>query len=768
MSLSSPGIGSGLNVNSLVSQLMATEQQPLVALQTQQASYQAEISAYGSLQGALSTLQTAVTSLSNASVFSAYSTSASTPGYFTSSADSTASAGSYNLSVNYLAQSQKLVTGAYADTTSAVGTGIITFQYGTYNSGTDTYSLNAAKPTQTVTIDSAHSSLSGIRDAINAANIGVSASITNDGTGYRLVLTSKDSGAANSLKVSVDNASLSALTYDPTLAGVKNLSQTVAAQNASFTLDGLPMSKASNTITDAIQGVTLTLTQPTVAPVTLNVARDTSSIQSAVQAFVNDYNAAQANINSLSGYNASTNTASILTGDSTLFTIQNQMRTILNTPLSTAGGGLTNLADIGVNFQKDGTLALDTTKLNAVLADPTKNISTLFAAMGVPTDSLVSYGTSTAATQGGNYAVNITRLATQGNLSGSANPGLTITTGSNDTLAMVVDGTAATVTLSPGTYTPTALAAQVQSQINGATALSGAGISVAVGYNGTQGNALGSAAAGLTVTAGVNDTLNLTVDGNAVSVTLAAGTYSASTLAAEAQNKINAALTLAAPGTSLVVSASNSGVMTLTSDSYGATSAVSVTGGNGVANLLGTPTSTAGTGTGTMLIKTTGYGSATSVAATGNGVANLLGTPTSTAGVDVAGTIGGVGATGIGQALTASSGSPAGLTLTIAGTTTGARGTVAFAPGYASQLASALGNMTSTTGLIADRTSGLQTQITNIGNQETQEQARLSAIQASYLAQFTSLDTLIASMNQTSTFLTQQLTSLQNNPIVIK
>lgn len=774
MALSSPGIGSGLDVNSLVSKLMSVEQQPLVDLSTKEASFQSKISAYGSFQGMLSTLQGAVTSLSSASLFSAFSTSASTASYFTSSASSTASAGSYSLSVTALAQSHKLATNAYVDTTTAIGTGNITFQYGTYNSGTNTYSVNGAKPTQTVAIDAAHSSLSGIRDAINAANIAVSASITNDGTGFRLVLTSKDSGVANSLNVSVDNASLSALTYDPLAAGVKNLTQTMAAQNAALTLDGMALSKASNTITDAIQGVTLTLTQTTVAPVSMTVARDTASIQSSVTAFVNAYNAAQTGIKSLSAYNATNNTGSVLTGDATLRTIQNQMRSILNTPLTSAGGGLTSLSDIGVSFQKNGTLTVNSTKLATALADPSKDISTLFASVGKPTDSLVKFGTATAATLAGNYAVNITQAASQGTLSGSAAPATppatsyTITALTNDTLTMAVDGISATVTLAAGTYTPTALAAQVQSQINGATALSSAGVGVSVGYIGTQGNAVGSAVAGLTIN-GTNNTVNLTVDGTAITATLASGTYTASTLAAEAQNKINAALAIASPGKSLVVSTSNSGVMTLNSDSYGATSSVSVTGGNGVLNLLGTPVSTAGTGTGTMLITSTHYGSTTSVTATGNAVATLLGgAPVSTAGTNVAGTIGGQGATGVGQALTGTAGNATGLTLTIAGTATGSRGTVAYASGYASQLAAALTSMTATTGTVASRINGIQNSIAAIGKQRDVVSRRLTGIEARYRAQFTALDLAVSSMNSTSSFLSQQLTSLANNPINLK
>ena len=659
--LSSAGIGSGLNVTSLVSQLMATQQQPLHNLQTQQATYQAEISAYGSLAGTLSTLQTDASNLSSTNLYSAYTATASASGFFTSSANATASAGSYGLAITNLAQANKLASNThYASTSTTVGSGTVTFQFGTTTAGSPpTFSPSATQGAQTLTIDSAHNSLAGISAAINSANVGVTASVANDGSGYRLVLTSNNSGAANSLKVST-TGSLSALSYDPT-AGSNSMTQTVAGKDAAFTLDGMAMTSASNTVTNAIQGVSLTLTQPTTTPLTLTVAANTALIQSAVQSFVTDYNAAQASIKSLTAYNATTKTAAILTGDSTVMSVQTQLRAILNTPLSTAGGGLNNLADVGITFNKDGTLALNTATLGSVLADPSKNIATLFASVGVPSDPLVKFGTATAAAKGGNYALNISQMATQGTLTGSAAPATTtIASGSNDQFNINVNGIAAAITIPAGSYSSTTLAAQVQSQINGVAAFSAAGITVSIGYDG-------------------------------------------------------------------------SGNMLITSNQYGSASTVTA-----------------------------------SAAGSNGGFANLFGAPVSAAGLDVAGTIGGASAHGIGQTLTATTGNPAGLTLNITGGATGSRGTVAYAAGIGSQLASLLGNMTSISGMIANRTSNLQTRISNIGTKTTQENARLAAIQAQYQKQFSSLDKVMASMSQTSTFLTQQITSLQNNPIVIK
>ncbi|MDP2808813.1 MAG: flagellar filament capping protein FliD [Rhodocyclaceae bacterium] len=757
--ISSPGIGSNLDVNGIIGQLMAIEQRPLTALAQKEAGFQAKISAYGSAKGALSSLQAALAGLADGSKFTAFTTAFSESGYGIAAASTSASAGSHSLEIAALAQSHKLKSAAFTDTTSAVGTGTLTFQYGTYDSGTNTFTANSSHASETVAIDSQHSSLSGIRDAINAASIDVSASITNDGTGNRLVLTSKDTGATNSLKITVSDSSLDAFAYNPT--GTKNMTETVAAQNASLTVDGIALSKASNTVTDAIDGVTLTLSKVTTSALTLTVSRDTSSVSSAVSAFVKAFNDTQKTIKELTAYNASTKQASVLTGDSTLRNIQSQLRNILNTPLTNAGGGLTTVSEIGISFQKDGSLALNTSKLSTVLADATKDVSTLFAAIGKPTDALVKVLGSGSATKSGNYALNITQAATQGNTTGSATPAsYTITASSNDTLSLAADGTAASVTLAAGTYTPTTLAAEVQSKINGATAFSSAGIGISVGYNGVRGKAVGSAIAGLTI-GGTNNTLTLSVDGTASgTITLTSGTYTATTLAAEIQNKINADATLSAAGKSVVVSQTG-GVLTVTSDTYGTASSVTTLAGNAASGLFGTPTSTTGTGSNKMVVTSNRYGSGSTVSISGNAADNLLGAGrTDTTGVNVAGTIGGLAATGDGQTLTSTAGDPLGLKLQVTGTTAGDRGVIKFSIGYAAQLSAKLNTLLASDGAITSRTDGINQSITDIGKRRERLTIRLTEIEKRYRTQFTALDTLMSSMLTTSQYLQQQLANL--------
>lgn len=495
MAVSSAASSSGLDVNSIVSQLMTVEQRPLTALAKKEAGYQAKLSALGSIKGALSGFQSAVSGLSDIAKFKALTATPSDNTILTASASSIAVAGTYSLDITTLAQSQKLVAAGQASTTAAIGGGTattLTLDFGTIAGGTfnattgkytgSTFTSNG-NGTKTVTIDATNNSLQGIRDAINAANIGVTATIVNDGsaTPYRLSLVSDTLGSTNSLKISVaGDATISGLlAQDP--ATTQNLSETVAAQNASFKVNGVTVSKTSNTVTDVIQGVTLNLQKVTTTSASLTVARDTATINTSVTGFVKAYNDLNNMLSGLSGYNAATKQGAILQGDSTVRTLQSQIRAVLNTSISNTGGSLTTLSQVGVSFQKDGTLALDATKLNTAITNNFSDIASLFAAVGKPSDSLVNYSSATTATKPGSYAVNVTTLATQGNLVGNAVAGLTITGGTNDALSVTVNGVSASVVLAAGTYaTAAALAAEVQSKINGANALSSAGIAVAV------------------------------------------------------------------------------------------------------------------------------------------------------------------------------------------------------------------------------------------------------------------------------------------------
>ena len=488
-----PVTTNSIDVSSIVSQLMTVESQPVTLLQKQVASYQTQITAVGSVQGALSSFQTAVQGLTTASQFQSLTATSTNPSLGVSAA-SNATAGSYSVAVSALAQAQSLVAAGQTSSSAAIGSGAattLTFNFGTISGGTlssGTYSGASFTPngnaTKTVTINSSNNSLSGIAAAINAANMGVTASIVNDGSAspYRLVLTGP-SGASNSMQIAVSgDATLSSLLSENP-AGTQDLTQTTAAQNAQLTVNGIAVTQSTNTVTNVIQGLTLNLGAITTTPATVTVANNSTGITSAINSFVTAYNALNTAIQSVTSFNSASGTGGVLMGDPMVNAIQTQMHAALNQAIGNTTTTYSTLSEIGVTFQKDGSLAVNTTQLNNAISTNSSDIASLFATVGKATDSLVSFTAAGSATQPGSYAVNVTQLATQGSLTGSAAAGLTITQGSNDTLNLTVDGIATTIVVPPGTYTAASLATQLQSLINGSSGLTAAGKSVSVTQN---------------------------------------------------------------------------------------------------------------------------------------------------------------------------------------------------------------------------------------------------------------------------------------------
>lgn len=493
MAISSPGIGSNLDVNSIVSQLMALERRPLTTLDRKEASFQAQLSAFGTLKGALTSFQSAVQALNSIDRFQAYKAAIADGGVASVTAANSAVPGNYALEVTQLAQAQKLVAAGQTSTSAAIGTGTISFELGTigggsFDAGSGQYSGASFTPggagAKAVTIGASNNTLAGIRDAINAAKIGVTASIVNDGSGtpYRLALSVTDTGAAHSLRISVagDAALAELIAHDP--AGTQHLAETVAARNAEFKIDGVAITKPKNTVNDAIEGVTLNLlkTNPG-SPTTVTVARDSAKTRESVDVLVKAYNDLNTSLRNLSSFNAASNQGTVLQGDITLITLQARVRAALGDALTGVAGSYNNLAQIGVSFQKDGTLTLDAAKFQAALEAAPDDIAALFASVGRTTDAAIRYAGATDATKAGKYDVTVTRLATQGNQLGSAAAGLVISAGVNDSFTVNVDGESAVVTLTAGNYaSAAALALEVQAKVNGATAIAAAGASIAV------------------------------------------------------------------------------------------------------------------------------------------------------------------------------------------------------------------------------------------------------------------------------------------------
>jgi flagellar hook-associated protein 2 len=883
--LSSAGIGSGLDVEGLVSKLMSAESAPLSNYDKKSAAVQAQITAYGKLSGAIGTFQGALSSLSNVSTFRALGVTSGDEDVLTGSASSTAVPGKYKINVTQLAQAQSLITGGKASTTAMIGASaktVLTFQFGTVSGGSfgvaggtlaasvasggiaagslsingtaiatdgntrsakqlaaainaqtdktgvsatagttstaadlfsgfssvaatsgSSYALSVgdvelaaldasgtgapitaaaidtaltgtnpttqalasagitftgkasngtlrfsaadgsditvtetvtgngvtgglhtagtasnsgstvtatagvsltstsgtsilvggsnpslaglsagtqgsylgasfaqdgAQASGTVTLDAGDQSLAGIRDAINKANMGVTASIVSDGsdTPYHLVVTSNKTGASSSMKIGVagadggaaDPAIAALLGYDP--GGTQGLTQTSAAQSTMMNVNGIEVSSSSTDVTGAVDGLTISAKQ--IGSSTLNVSRDTGSVSSAINGFVKAYNTLNSTMSTLTAYNPDSKSAGALQGDATVRGIQSQLRAQLGKAVQGLGGGLTTLSQVGISFQKDGSLALDSSKLNKAMTDNFNDIAGLFAAVGQATDGMISVAGSSAKTQAGEYAVNITQMATQGTLT-SQNP------------------LAASTVIAPNT----------------------------------------------TWTVTLNQTDPVT-SSKVQNISIPAGSYDQKQLAAMLRAAINGDTDFAGSGDTIDTSVGADGRLSISSGKYGDASNIAIT------------------------------------SVTGTSVTDIFGTATPAKGLNVAGTIGGVTATGNGQTLTGMGGSPTdGLQLKITSGSAGGRGTVSFSQGYAFQLNSLATSFIGTDGMVASKTTGLNNSIKAIGKDRDKFSERLTAIEARYRTQFTALDTMLSSMQSTQTYLTQQLAAIAAN-----
>ncbi|WP_046077941.1 flagellar filament capping protein FliD [Halomonas sp. HG01] len=363
-SISSLGIGSGMDLNGLLDQLESAEREQLAPLETQKASYQAEISAYGKLESALSSFQDAAAKLNDDSLYRSLS-SAVTGDSATATATSEAQAGTYDVSVTNLARSQSIATAGFAEGETFGGE--MTLNVG-----------GEALPAFTI---EAGSSLEDVRDTINAQDAGVSASIVNDGSGtpYRLVLSSDETGTDAAIQ-SIQFDGNAGLTFDKAKAedpannpGYAGMAQTVAAENAELTVNGIGITSQSNTVEGAIQGVTLEVAEE--GDSTVKVELNNRALREAVTGFVDAYNDYRSTADELTSFDQESGAAGELLGDSTMRSVESRVRGALSG--GTPGGGM--LSDIGIGLELDGTLSLDDEALDDVILNDRQALSEFFA-----------------------------------------------------------------------------------------------------------------------------------------------------------------------------------------------------------------------------------------------------------------------------------------------------------------------------------------------------------------------------------------------------
>ena len=368
-SITSTGIGSGLDIAGIVQQLVIAEGQPVEARITQQESRaQAKLSAFGNLKAALADFRDKLDVMKTLDKFLARRVLSGNEDYFTVTADTNAVPSGYAVEVVQLAQAQKLTSGAFTDSDTVVGTGTLTIQVGT--------------EFVSIEIDSASNTLADIRDAINAAtdNPGVGASIVNADSGSYLILTAENTGVANNITVTQTggDGGLSALEYDPPTSTA--LTETITAQDGLIRIDGFDVVSSTNTFTGAVQGVTITALQSTGGSTeSLTVENDQDVTQQLVADFVESYNALIDTFDSLTAYNAEAESAAPLLGDATIRGIRDQVRREMSVAVSDIDASFNTLAEVGIETQLDGKLQINSENLTAVLGDDFVKFGQLFA-----------------------------------------------------------------------------------------------------------------------------------------------------------------------------------------------------------------------------------------------------------------------------------------------------------------------------------------------------------------------------------------------------
>ncbi|MGK5028236.1 flagellar filament capping protein FliD [Janthinobacterium sp. MDT1-19] len=530
------------------------------------------------------------------------------------------------------------------------------------------FTQDGTQATGSVVIDATNNNLQGIRDAINNAGLGVTASIVSDGTDkpYHLVLSSSKTGANSAMKISLsgsdgqpaDSALSNLLSYDA--SGTQNLKQNSAAQNTNFSVNGIAITSSSNSVDSAIEGVTLSITK--IGNSSLSVAKDTTTVKTSITAFVKAYNDLNTSISKMTAFNPDTKKGGILMGDSTVQSIQSQLRRQLGAPITGLSSGMNTLSQVGISFQKDGSLTLEASKLDKAISANFGDIAGLFSAIGKATDSNVAFTSSTAATKPGTYDLSITTMASQGSLTSDGVLPASTTIASDTTWNITLNDTepsaaknTARVSIPAGTYTPAQMASLMQSSINGVKAFSDNGATVSASIDGT-------------------------------------------------------------------------GKLVLVSSRYGSISNLALSNG------------------------------------TGTGTETLFGAAKPVKGADVAGTLGGQPVVGSGQTLTGAPGSQAeGLKIEVTGGTTGSRGTVSFSQGYAYQLNNLATSFLGTKGMITGRTSGINETLKSVAAQRDKFSAKLTDIEARYRAQYSRLDVSLNKLQGTQTYLTQQLAAIAAN-----
>ncbi|WP_319381556.1 flagellar filament capping protein FliD [Thiomicrorhabdus sp.] len=742
---------------------------PKAILANNQEKVTTELDALKYLKTNLTAFNTYVSTLSSPDLFSERAANSSNSDIVSVTASSDASLASFQVESKQLAQAHTQVANkVYSSASDTVSSG--------------TLQLSVGGQTHNITVDSSNNTLEGLQKVINGGDYGVTASIINNGSGYQMMFTSKQTGLAG--EVSVSGLS----DFDS-----QGLTTTASAQDAVMVLNGLTVTSSSNTFDDVIEGVSFRLNSASPgAPQTVSIDQDSENVMESIKSFVDVYNQLDTILDELGSYNSGDLTEAELESDEYLYygdlagssllrSVRSQITESMSGAIAELNGNYNSLATIGLTLTRDGALELDEDTLNAVMDSNMEAVSSLFSKGGVSDDPLVNVLSGNERTQTGSYDLNITQLAERATVDGGAvtttgdqkvaGSGLTdvaaaleISSGASFDLTLGA-GPATTVDLSAlaGSYaTKDAVATAIQSQIDAN------GLNATILYDSSQGRFEISANSGegtltLDNVTGLNNqgfaaatysgedmldlsagaSFDVSVDGSTTtSLNLSAGQYTLNELASAMSGSINASTDVQASNASVSVS-TDGGVLSISSNRYGSASEVTLSNFVGLGN--------AG-----LTADLTDIGQ------------NVDGTITTASGTL---NIGAYADASDGRKVKISdyaviAGNDAevrGLEFEVLGGVTGARGTMSYAQGFASSIEETINNLfTEETGLVSQRIDSLTDKSSEYKERSSEIDARYEQLLLKYQLQFSALQSILSSSEQTRDYLTATFSNSDN------
>jgi len=769
--ISALGAGSGINSRSIADQLTEIEGAARQGqIDSSRETMEANISDFGLIRSALSTLQDSANLLADSETFNSKTASFSdSDAFIPVSLDEDVPVGSYSFEVLDVAQSQSLATSStYSDTSDTVGKGTITINFGGWDTGVPptVFTQNTDKDALVIEIDDSNNSLKGLRDAINKEDVGITASVINDGTGYRLLL-SAESGLSNQLEITT--------TEDPLALGLANfdfntsnqsLDQVQAGKDSSLKVNGLEVTRSSNDIDDVIEGFRFTLAKADPGTiVNVTVSEDKQGGEQAVRDFVDTFNAFLEAIEPAVGFDEEAGEAGSLSRDSTAKSLQSQLRNMIGSSIAGIDGGFTALTNVGVRTEIDGTLTINEDDFEKAFDENYDLVRTLFSPQADSSSDKIDVNSFRPSTVPGSYDVVIGNDPEKGQLVGAAAIGTLLedlapdagfyTGGTNtfpggldlqtqaksagdfDLSVTIDDGTATTISLpiaDYGSQADIAAALQIQFGIAGLEAdviydvdkfvvtsrSTGAGSSVDISYVGPNADEfdtfVGSATQGTTPSADDYD-FTIHVDGTeSGTISLTPGAYAdEEALAAHIQTQINNDATLKAAGADVDVIWSTDH-FEITSRIYGDKSGVSVDLPTGLAVGLG------------------------------------LDSGVNTSGKDVSGTFNGETGFGVGNILLPKLDTdPYGLSLIVKPGATST--TVTFSRGFGGELSLLIDGYLQSNGILDSKEDSLTSDIDGLEDDQEALDRRLGAFHERLLAQFLAMERIINSLNSSGSAL---------------